>query len=56
MNVKQCKILRKEIYGDQSLKQERQYANLGSGQVVNTGLRIQYQLDKRSYKKVKRGF
>jgi len=45
MNGRKAKALRKQIYGDNSFKQERTYVIAG-GSRINSGLRGKYQLAK----------
>ena len=46
-----AKRIRREIYGDQSLKQERKYYWSAFGTIVNIGLRQRYQDAKKDYKR-----
>ena len=46
MNLKKAKYLRKQVYGDMSLRQERTYEMFGKTRVC-TGLRREYQLAKK---------
>lgn len=55
MNLKQAKLLRKKVYGDMSLKVERSYDTVNGGK-INTGIRLDYQLEKRRFKQSVRGF
>lgn len=56
MNGRVAKTIRKEIYGDQSLKQQRKYKRGNSntkgnvwGTIENVGLRAEYQKAKKIY-------
>ena len=59
MNEKKAKALRREIYGDQSLRQKRTYKVVGHKDTVNKirsryleqGLRGKYQAAKREAKR-----
>ena len=50
MNSKTAKKLRRKVYGDQSLRVERSYNELGTGR-LNVGLRRQYQVTKSLMKR-----
>lgn len=47
MNAKKAKVLRKIIYQDESLKQERRYKRFITGQIVAIGRRAEYQAGKK---------
>lgn len=52
MRAVKANRIRKGIYGDLSLKEERQYVRINkTGEVVNNGLRVFYQLAKKVIQK-----
>jgi hypothetical protein len=46
MRAIKAKKLRKQVYGDYSLREEREYKKLSTGQIVATGRRRIYQKSK----------
>lgn len=61
MNGRAAKMIRKTVYGDYSIRQERKYTidrgdrKKGWGTIKATGLREQYQKAKKIYYKKKSG-
>ena len=52
MRAKKAKAIRREVYGDLSIKAPRSYAiNPRTGQIIVQGLRALYQQVKRDYKR-----
>lgn len=54
MNGRVAKKIRKEVYGDMSLKERKLYRNPQNGQILADELRARYQGVKRLYKQRKR--
>ena len=47
MNGRKAKALRRKIYGQMSLQDERRYARYRNGMMKNLGLRAEYQAAKK---------
>lgn len=50
MNGRVSKKIRREVYGELSLRERKRYRNPATGQILSDPLRSQYQKVKRLYK------